>query len=80
MHDKIPDPDPKPMKCYRLTVDFTSEYSLTTWEYDISDPAEFFKTAIEDVDPDKVTSFSLLRLDERGKPIKQPKVYTVGQQ
>lgn len=77
MSAKIPDPDPKPMKRYRLTVDFASE-GATTWDFPRFDgDEEFLKAALSELKGANIKSFRLLRLDDKGKPIRQPKVFDV---
>jgi hypothetical protein len=66
------------MTAYQLTVNFTSDESVTTWDIDGAETAvEFFKIAMDDVD--RVTSFRLERLDERGKPVAIPECETVAE-
>lgn len=65
---------------YRLTVDFTSEDSVTTWDFpNAEDDKAFLKIALEDVKAGRLKSFRLDRLDERGKRIKTPKCFTVAE-
>lgn len=63
------------MKTYRLTINFMSE-GVTTWDFPRYDGDDgCLAEALSELKGANVKSFSLLRLDDKGKPVKQPKVF-----